>query len=106
MYLSWEMFDSLSSQYSIILGFTELGTVVDGQKDNEPDKLPDKYVLFYYIFLIFSYSMLISSCGYSYHVLAELFNRLDTAIRLLRLRKLSPTFRNISPRVEILTKRY
>ncbi|KAG6504061.1 CDT1-like protein b [Zingiber officinale] len=63
-------------------GFTELGTVVDGQKDNEPDKLPDNY-----------------------HVLAELFNRLDTAIRLLRLRKLSPTFRNISPRVEILTKR-
>ncbi|CAL9766806.1 unnamed protein product [Musa acuminata subsp. burmannicoides] len=41
----------------------------------------------------------------NYQILAELFSRLETSTRLLGLRKLLPTFRNICTQVEVLTKR-
>ncbi|KAG9453636.1 hypothetical protein H6P81_006540 [Aristolochia fimbriata] len=41
----------------------------------------------------------------NYKILAEFFDRLDTSLRLLRLRQKLATFRSISIQVEILTKR-
>ncbi|KAI5330652.1 hypothetical protein L3X38_030050 [Prunus dulcis] len=40
-----------------------------------------------------------------YRIMADLFDHMNCSLRLLRLRKRSPTFQNISTQVEVLAKR-
>jgi chromatin licensing and DNA replication factor 1 len=41
-----------------------------------------------------------------YEMLGELFDNLDSSIRLLRMKGSMSTFSNISPKIESLTDRY
>lgn len=43
---------------------------------------------------------------YSYEMLAQFFDSLDSSIRLLRLKGSMSTFTNICPKIECLTDRY
>ncbi|TVT97904.1 hypothetical protein EJB05_56830, partial [Eragrostis curvula] len=46
-----------------------------------------------------------SSSAWQHKILLNLFNRMESSIRLLRLRKKMTTFKNIATQVEVLTKR-
>jgi chromatin licensing and DNA replication factor 1 len=63
------------------------------------------------LFSFFSFGLLILGmdfflCLFRHKTIVELFDSMNCSLRLLVMRKKSPTFQNISAQVEVLTQRY